>query len=76
MGLPSSGFLDGPLLYNFPNYEQINHAEADISNLGGTGLGIISAWLRSPAQYQITFAMEAFMDELAAAASWIRYSSA
>ena len=66
VGLPSSGVWAGPLLYTFPNYEQINHAEADISKIGGNGLGIISAWLRSPAQYQITFAMEAFMDELAA----------
>jgi hypothetical protein len=65
---PSQGGWDGPLLYNFPNYEQISHGEADIAKLGGNGLGIISAWLRSPAQYQITFAMEAFMDELAAAA--------
>ena len=65
-GLPSSGFWAGPLVYTFPNYEQINHAEADISKIGGNGLGIISAWLRSPAQYQITFAMEAFMDDLAA----------
>ncbi|HEY8286349.1 MAG TPA: molybdopterin cofactor-binding domain-containing protein [Chloroflexota bacterium] len=65
VGLPAAGGWDGPLLYNFPNYEQISHSEADISKIGGNGLGIISAWLRSPAQYQITFAMEAFMDELA-----------
>ncbi|HWE60403.1 MAG TPA: molybdopterin cofactor-binding domain-containing protein [Chloroflexota bacterium] len=68
VGLPAMGGWDGPLLYNFPNYEQIAHGEADISKIGGNGLGITSAWLRSPAQYQITFAMEAFMDELAAAA--------
>jgi CO/xanthine dehydrogenase Mo-binding subunit len=56
------------MIYNFANFEQINHSEADIQALGGQGIGIISAWLRSPAQYQITFAMESFMDELAAAA--------
>jgi CO/xanthine dehydrogenase Mo-binding subunit len=68
IGLPSTGFWDGPMVYDFANYDQVNHAEADISKIGGNGLGIISAWLRSPAQYQITFAMEAFVDELAAAA--------
>lgn len=68
VGMTGSGSWDGPMLYNFANYDQVAHSEADIQNLGGHGIGIISAWLRSPAQYQITFAMEAFADELAAAA--------
>jgi len=67
VGLPASGGWTGPLLYNFANYDQVAHSEADISKIGSDGFGIISAWLRSPAQYQITFAMESFVDELAAA---------
>jgi CO/xanthine dehydrogenase Mo-binding subunit len=67
VGLPAAGGWDGPMVYDFANYDQIAHSEADISKIGGNGLGIISAWLRSPAQYQITFAMESFIDELASA---------
>jgi CO/xanthine dehydrogenase Mo-binding subunit len=31
-------------------------------------VGLLTAWLRSPAQFETTFAMESFIDELAAAA--------
>ena len=55
------------MLYTIPSYEQIQHGEADIRALTNDGPGLISAWLRSPGQYQITFAMESFVDELAAA---------
>jgi nicotinate dehydrogenase subunit B len=68
VGLPASGFWDGPMIHTFPHFRQINHVEANIQSLGGKGIGIISAWLRSPAEYQITFATESFVDELAAAA--------
>ena len=31
-------------------------------------MALLTAWLRSPAQFETTFAMESFIDELAAAA--------
>ncbi|MGH7056312.1 MAG: molybdopterin cofactor-binding domain-containing protein [Acetobacteraceae bacterium] len=46
--------------YTFPN--------ADVACHGEGVVGLLSAWLRSPAQFETTFAMEAFVDELAAAA--------
>jgi CO/xanthine dehydrogenase Mo-binding subunit len=46
--------------YNFEN--------ADVACHGEGRVGIITAWLRSPAQFETTFAMESFIDELAAAA--------
>jgi CO/xanthine dehydrogenase Mo-binding subunit len=39
-----------------------------VQNLGGKGVGIISAWLRTPPQYQLNTGLEIFIDELAAAA--------
>ncbi|GAB3673234.1 xanthine dehydrogenase family protein molybdopterin-binding subunit [Salinisphaera aquimarina] len=39
---------------------------ADVSYHGEGRVGVITAWLRSPAQFETTFAMEAFIDELAA----------
>ncbi|HWE64132.1 MAG TPA: molybdopterin cofactor-binding domain-containing protein [Chloroflexota bacterium] len=68
VGSPSIGGWDGPFVYNVPNYEQIGHGESDIQNLGGQGVGIVSAWLRTPPQYQLNTGIEIFMDELAAAA--------
>jgi CO/xanthine dehydrogenase Mo-binding subunit len=41
---------------------------ADVAYHGVGQVGFITAWLRSPAQFETTFAMEAFIDELAAAA--------
>jgi nicotinate dehydrogenase subunit B len=46
--------------YTFPN--------ADVACHGEEQVGLLTAWLRSPAQFETTFAMESFMDELAAAA--------
>ncbi|MBO0739196.1 MAG: xanthine dehydrogenase family protein molybdopterin-binding subunit, partial [Alphaproteobacteria bacterium] len=46
--------------YTFPN--------ADVACHGEGRVGLLTAWLRSPAQFETTFAMESFMDELAAAA--------
>ena len=68
VGMPGGSYWAGPMLYTVPSYEQIQHGEADLRALTNDGIGLISAWLRSPGQYQITFAMESFVDELAAAA--------
>jgi nicotinate dehydrogenase subunit B len=46
--------------YTFPN--------ADVACHGEGRVGLLTAWLRSPAQFETTFAMESFMDELAASA--------
>jgi nicotinate dehydrogenase subunit B len=46
--------------YDFPN--------ADVACHGEGRVGLLTAWLRSPAQFETTFAMESFIDELAAAA--------
>ena len=46
--------------YTFPN--------ADVTFHGEGRLGLMTSWLRSPAQFETTFAMESFIDELAAAA--------
>lgn len=68
VGVLGVGGWTGPLLYKFPNFQQLAHGEADMGTVDATSPGIISAWMRTPTQYQVTFAMEAFMDELAAAA--------
>lgn len=46
--------------YNFDN--------ADVTFHGEGRVGLMTSWLRSPAQFETTFAMESFVDELAAAA--------
>jgi len=46
--------------YNFDN--------ADVACHGMGRVGLLTAWLRSPAQFETTYAMEAFIDELAAEA--------
>jgi nicotinate dehydrogenase subunit B len=43
-------------------------ANADVACHGEGRVGLLTAWLRSPAQFETTFAMESFIDELAAAA--------
>ncbi|HUZ63929.1 MAG TPA: molybdopterin cofactor-binding domain-containing protein [Acetobacteraceae bacterium] len=45
--------------YKFPN--------ADVACHGVGRVGLLTAWLRSPAQFETTFAMESFIDEMAAA---------
>ena len=45
--------------YKFKNADVVSHGEARV--------GLLTAWLRSPAQFEVTFAMESFIDELAAA---------
>jgi CO/xanthine dehydrogenase Mo-binding subunit len=41
---------------------------ADVACHGEGRIGLLTAWLRSPAQFETTFAMESFIDELAAEA--------
>ena len=48
------------------------HYQGDIGSAQNDGVGLISAWVRSPVQLQVTFAMESFFDELAAAAGATR----
>lgn len=45
--------------YTFPNADVAFHSEGKVA--------LMTAWLRSPAQFETTFAMEAFIDEMAAA---------
>jgi CO/xanthine dehydrogenase Mo-binding subunit len=51
----------------------INYAytfdNADVACHGVGRVALLTAWLRSPAQFETTYAMEAFIDELAAAAN-------
>ncbi len=43
-------------------------ANADVACHGESRVGVITAWMRAPGQFETTFAMESFIDELAAAA--------
>ena len=45
--------------YTFDNADVVCHGEGHVA--------LLTAWLRSPAQFETTFAMESFVDELAAA---------
>jgi CO/xanthine dehydrogenase Mo-binding subunit len=56
------------LPYTFPSFQQIEHGLPDLGSQANGGVGLITSWLRSPSQFQVTFAMESFMDELAALA--------
>ena len=53
-GLPAITYA-----YQFENAEVSSHGDGKVA--------LRTAWLRSPAQYETTFAMESFIDELAAA---------
>jgi len=46
--------------YQFDNADVVAHGESRV--------GVITAWMRAPGQFETTFAMESFIDELAAAA--------
>jgi CO/xanthine dehydrogenase Mo-binding subunit len=41
---------------------------ADVASRDESRVGVITAWMRAPGQFETTFAMESFIDELAAAA--------
>jgi len=66
--LPSIHLWEDPILYNIPASRQLAHYQGDIGSAQNNGVGLISAWVRSPVQLQATFASESFFDELAAAA--------
>jgi nicotinate dehydrogenase subunit B len=62
-GLLILGAFNTPVMvYDVPNVAIYQYDQAHFADAIRTG------WLRSPAQFQTTFAMEAFIDEMAAAA--------
>jgi CO/xanthine dehydrogenase Mo-binding subunit len=66
-----AGWSSNYFEYTFPNVAVIGNQLNDLASEQSGGpkfVGLISAWLRSPAQFQITFAHEGFVDELAALA--------
>jgi nicotinate dehydrogenase subunit B len=66
--MPSLHLWEDPILYDIPSSRQFAHYQGDIGSAENAGVGLISAWIRSPVQLQLTFASESFFDELAAAA--------
>ncbi len=66
--IPSIHLWEDPILYDIPASRQLAHYQGDIGSAENDGVGLISAWIRSPVQLQATFASESFFDELAAAA--------
>jgi nicotinate dehydrogenase subunit B len=66
--MPSLHLWEDPILYDIPASRQLAHYQGDIGSTENDGVGLISAWIRSPVQLQLTFASESFFDELAAAA--------
>jgi CO/xanthine dehydrogenase Mo-binding subunit len=68
VGLAGRGGWDATVPYTFPNFQQIEHGLPDLGAATNGGIGLITSWLRSPTQFQVTFAMESFIDELAAIA--------
>jgi nicotinate dehydrogenase subunit B len=54
VGLPAITYA-----YEFKNADVFCHGEGKVA--------LLTSWLRSPAQFETTYAMEAFMDEMAAA---------
>jgi nicotinate dehydrogenase subunit B len=66
--MPSLHLWEDPILYDIPASRQLAHYQGDIGSAENDGVGLISAWIRSPVQLQLTFASESFFDELATAA--------
>jgi CO/xanthine dehydrogenase Mo-binding subunit len=63
------GSWTGPDLYQFPNLLELAHQNPELgADTSPYPFGIRTTFLRSPGQYQITFAQEAFVDEIAAKA--------
>lgn len=63
------GGWTGPDLYTFPNSFEVAHGLPELGAADSPyGFGLRTTFLRSPGQYQITFAQEAFVDEIAAKA--------
>jgi nicotinate dehydrogenase subunit B len=68
VAMTNFGGWAGTLNYNVPNKLLVAHNQNNLASENNNGVGMISAWLRSPSQFQLTFAMESFIDELAHAA--------
>ncbi|HXM55238.1 MAG TPA: molybdopterin cofactor-binding domain-containing protein, partial [Candidatus Dormibacteraeota bacterium] len=63
------GAWTGPNLYSFTNSFEVAHGLPELAAADTPyGFGLRTTFLRSPGQYQITFAQEAFVDEIAARA--------
>jgi CO/xanthine dehydrogenase Mo-binding subunit len=63
------GGWTGPDLYTFANSFEVAHGLPELGAADSPyGFGLRTTFLRSPGQYQITFAQEAFVDEIAAKA--------
>ena len=61
------GSWTGPDLYEFPNLLELAHQMPELgASTSPYAFGLRTTFLRSPGQYQITFAQEAFVDEIAA----------
>jgi CO/xanthine dehydrogenase Mo-binding subunit len=61
------GSWTGPDLYQYPNLLELVHQMPELgADTSPYPFGIRTTFLRSPGQYQITFAQESFVDELAA----------
>lgn len=61
------GGWTGPDLYQFPNLLELAHQIPELgADTSPYPFGIRTTFLRSPGQYQITFAQESFVDEIAA----------
>ena len=61
------GAWTGPDLYTFANSFEVAHGLPELGAADSPhGFGLRTTFLRSPGQYQITFAQEAFVDEIAA----------
>lgn len=61
------GNWTGPDLYQFPNLLELAHQMPELgADTSPYPFGLRTTFLRSPGQYQITFAQEAFVDEIAA----------
>jgi CO/xanthine dehydrogenase Mo-binding subunit len=64
-----TGGWTGPDLYTFPNNFEVAHGLPELGAADSPyGFGLRTTFLRSPGQYQITYAQEAFVDEIAAKA--------
>jgi CO/xanthine dehydrogenase Mo-binding subunit len=64
---PGIGAWTGPDLYTIPNSYEIAHGLPEPgASSSPYGFGLRTTYLRSPGQYQITYAQEAFFDEIAA----------
>ena len=63
------GGWTGPDLYTWPASFELAHGLPELGAADSPyGFGLRTTFLRSPGQYQITFAQEAFVDEIAARA--------